>query len=216
MSKLHDVKGYWDSSYTYDFNETNMWEGKILLEDDGWFEGIVVDPYSPYTKDRFIFGVYHPTKVIELFKFTPSDVSDPFVFHGTKSDNGYSGMFEIIGLFGAHPYGVSNIITQDTKENVETETEQLKSRIQNFKENILDEAGISFYDNSIAMRNSMCQIILRNYEGRGFSNEETQQIMEEVTPVNQRVMEATEEAAKRLVKKMPTHIFDGDDDDLPF
>jgi len=61
----------------------------------------------------------------------------------------------------------------------------------------------------------MCQIILRNYEGRGFSNEETQQIMEEVTPVNQRVMEATEEAAKRLVKNMPTHIFD-DDDDLPF
>ena len=61
----------------------------------------------------------------------------------------------------------------------------------------------------------MCQIILRNFEGRGFTSEETQQIMKECQPVNDRVMTATEEEAKRLVKKMPKNLFE-DDDDLPF
>lgn len=218
MAKLNDIKGYWDATYSYDFNDINMWEGQILLEEDGWFEGIVVDPKSSYTKDRFIFGVYHPDKVIELFKFTPVSVSNPFVFHGKRDAKGYDGEFELIGLFGSYPYGVSHIITQDAelaRGNVDKEFEELKSRIQNYKNNTMDEVGKSFYDNSIAMRNSMCQIILRNYEGKGFTAEESQRIMEECQPVNDRVMQSTTEEVKRLVKKMPNVLFD-DDDDLPF
>ena len=168
--------------------------------------------------DRFIFGVYHPKKVIELFKFTPINISAPFVFHGKRDAKGYDGKFATIGLFGAVPCGVSHIITQYAevvRENIDTETDELEKRIQRYKQSIMDETGKEFYDNSIAMRNSMCQIILRNYEGRGFTLEETQQIMEECQPVNDRVMHATEEEAKRLVKKMPKNLFK-DDDDLPF
>lgn len=204
-------------SGSFEFNDNDMWEGKILLDEDGWFEGIVVDPNSSYTEDRFIFGVYHPEKVIELFKFTPINVSAQFVFHGKRDAKGYDGEFETIGLFGAMPCGVSHIITQyaeSVRENTEAETNELEKRIQRYKQSIMDETGKEFYDNSIAMRNSMCQIILRNYEGRGFTSEETQQIMEECQPVNDRVMTATEEEAKRLVKKMPKNLFE--DDDLPF
>ena len=64
----------------HDFNDTDMWEGKLLLEDDCWLVGIVNDSSSPYTGDRFVFGINHPTKVIELLKVSPSKVSDPFVF----------------------------------------------------------------------------------------------------------------------------------------
>ena len=219
MARLNDIKGYWDMSYGYDFNENDMWKGKILLEEDGWFEGIVVDSNSPYKKDRFIFGVYHPTKVIELFKFTPVDVSAPFVFHGTRDAKGYDGEFETIGIFGSMPCGVSHIITQDAelaRGNVDFEIDELKFKIQNYKDNTMDEVGKSFYYNSIAMRNSMCQIILRNFEGRGFTDEEFQQIMEECQPVNDRVMQATEEEAKKLVKKMPKNLFEDYDDDLLF
>jgi len=192
MTKLNNIKGYWDATYSHCFNEVNMWEGKILLEEDGWFEGIVADTNSSYTGDRFIFGVYYPTKVIELFKFAPENISDPFVFHGKMNANGYEGEFELIGLFGPSPYGISRITTQDIehdKENVDKEIEELKSRIQNYKDNIMGEAGQSFYANSMAMRNSMCQIILREYEGKGFTTEECIQIMEECQPVNDRVMQ---------------------------
>lgn len=218
MAKLMDIKGYWDMSGGYDFNDNDMWEGKILLEDDGWFEGIVVDSNSLYTEDRFVFGVYHPEKIIELFKFTPIDVSSPFVFHGKRDAKGYDGEFEAIGLFVTMPCGVSHIITQyaeSVRENTEVEIDELEKRIQRYKQSIMDETGKEFYNNSIAMRNSMCQIILRNFEGRGFTSEETQQIMEECQPVNDRVMTATEEEAKRFVKKMSKNLFE-DDDDLPF
>lgn len=219
MGKLNDIKGYWDMSYNYDFNDNDMWEGKILLEEDGWFEGIVVDPNSSYKEDRFIFGVYHPTKVIELFKFTPINISSPFVFHGKRDAKGYEGQFETIGLFGPTPCGVSHIITQDaelTRGNIDLEVQELQAKIQRYKDSIMDEIGKSFYDNSIAMRNSMCQIILRNYEGRGFTAEESQQIMEECQPVNDRVMQSTTEEVKRLVKTMPNVSFEDNDDDLPF
>ena len=67
MSKLVDIKGYWNEfnikdyinkSCGNDFNDNDMWEGKLLLEDDGWFEGIVVDPFSSYIENRFVFGIY--------------------------------------------------------------------------------------------------------------------------------------------------------------
>lgn len=54
----------------------------------------------------------------------------------------------------------------------------------------------------------MCQIILRNYEDRSFSSEESQ-------PDNDRVMDATKQEVKRLIKKVPRDLFDNDDD-LPF
>ena len=112
MSKLVDIKGYWNMSGGYDFNDTDMWEGKLLLEDDGWFEGIVNDPSSPYTGDRFVFGIYHPAKIIELLKVSPSNVSDPFVFRGQRDAKGYDGDFSVLGFFGEQYCGVSHLITQ--------------------------------------------------------------------------------------------------------
>lgn len=34
MRKLMDIKGYWDTTHGYGFNDKNMWEGQILLDDD--------------------------------------------------------------------------------------------------------------------------------------------------------------------------------------
>lgn len=202
MTKLIDIKGYWNMSDGYDFNDRDMWEGKILLYDDGWFEGIVVDPNSSYTEDRFIFGVYHPGKVVELFKFTPISVSAPFVFHGRRDTKGYEGQFEKIGLFGAMPCGNSYIYTEVTRENVDDESKILETKIQRYKSSIMDEKGQEFYNNSIAMRKTMIQSVLRNYEGQGFTSEEIDALRKEFAPVNERVMQATEEEVKRIVKKI--------------
>lgn len=203
-------------SYGYDFNDRDMWEGQILLQDDGWFEGIVVDPSSSYTEDRFIFGVYHPEKVVELFKFTPLSVSAPFVFHGKRDAKGYDGQFEAIGLFGIA--GNSHIITQYAemaRRNVDDEVKTLETKIQRYKSSIMDETGQEFYDNTISMRKTMTQSVLRNYEGKGFTSEEIDELREEFEPVNDRVIQATEEDVKRLVKQMPKDLFN-EDEDLPF
>ncbi len=233
MSKLVDIKGYWNEFYIKDymnkscendFNDNDMWEGKLLLEDDGWFEGIVVDPFSSYIENRFVFGIYFPDKVFKLYKFTPMSISNPFVFHAKKDCEGYNGMFEIIGSLGSLPYGRCRILTShiDVKNNpveqmaIEEDKRKLQEKIQAYKDNIMDDVGREFYENAIAQRSSLCKIILANYEGREFTTEEMQQIMEECQPVNERIMKATEEEAKRLVKEMPENLFEDDDDELPF
>lgn len=218
MAKLMDIKGYWNMSYGYNFNDNDMWEGQILLQDDGWFEGIVVDPNSSYTEDRFIFGVYYPEKVVELFKFTPLNISAPFVFHGIRDAKGYEGQFETIGLFGTMPCGNSHIITQYAevaRGNVNEEAKVLEAKIQRYKSSIMDKSGQEFYDNTIAIRKTMTQSVLKDYEGQGFTSEEIDELREEFEPVVERVIQTTKEDVKRLVKKMQKKSFD-EDEDLPF
>ena len=79
----------------------------------------------------------------------------------------------------------------------------------------MDETGKEFYENSIAIKRTMVESILRNYEGRGFTQEEIDELKEEFEPVNDRVMHSTEEEVRKLVKKMPDFMFD-DDYELPF
>lgn len=220
MSKLNDIKGYFDCSFQYQFNDNDMWEGKILLEDDGWFEGVVKDPNSlSYTDDRFVFGVYYPGKVIELFKWTPTSISSPFVFHGKKEEVGYQGQFEVIELFGSMPFGVSRIITEEAEKVREVESSEVtgvQARIDRYKDLLMDDIGREFYRNSLAMRSSMCKIILRNYERRGFTPEEIQSVMEEVGPVNDRVVESTASEIRQYVKTPRIYDNPMDDDELPF
>ncbi len=218
MTKLFDIKGYWNMDYDWNFNNKDMWEGKILLQDNGWFEGLVVDPNSSYKKDRFIFGVYHPEKVIDLYKFAPFSVSSPLVFHGEIDTDGYYGQFESIGLFGTMPCGNSHIITKSAetiRQGIEDETKELEEKIQKYKDTTMDEITTDFYKNSLAIRRTMTESVLRNYEGKEFTQEEIDELSEEFEPVNDRILKSTEEEAKKLAKKMPDTMYD-DDDDFPF
>ena len=218
MSKLVDIKGYWNMSGGYDFNDNDMWKGKLLLEDDGWFEGIVNDPTSPYTGDRMVFGIYHPTKAIELLKISPANVSDPFVFRGQRDAKGYEGDFSVLGFFGEQRCGVSHLITQHVdylKEknypevadrDIEAEKEELAKRIATFKQN---DDFADLYENTIGMRANLSEYVLRRYNGNTFTTEQIEAFLE---PVNDKVEEATNNAVKKLVKEMNPNNFD----DLPF
>ena len=51
MSKLVDIKGYWNMSGGYDFNDNDMWEGKLLLEDENEYKKMsnASNPYGDGT-----------------------------------------------------------------------------------------------------------------------------------------------------------------------
>ena len=224
MAKLVDIKGYWNMTGGRMFIESDMWEGKILLEDDGWFEGIVHDPYSPYTKDRFVFGIFHPTKIIELIKVSPANVSDPFVFRVQRTVNGYEGEFSVIGFFNERYCGASLINTAHVEylkeinhpeveeRDIEKEKEELAERIANFKQN---NDYKELYENTIGMRDNLSQYVLGKYNGVEWTEEEIESFLE---PVSDQVREDTIDAAKKFVKEMKPIFFDDDDlpDELPF
>lgn len=208
---LIDIKGYWDMSYEHRYNDRNMWEGQFILYADGWLEGIVIDPNSPYTKDRLIFGIYLPNKYIELLKATPSDVSDPFVFRCKRDTKGYEGKFAVIGLMGEEPLGVSHLITQvsEKQENIAS----LKARIKSFKEN-MDETLQSLYGSTLKMRSQMILIAKRNYEGQTFSEAEIAEIKKVTDPISEETIKRTAQHIGLILSKQKKK--PATDDDLPF
>ena len=208
MTKLVEIKGYWDMSGGYDFNDNDMWEGKLLLEDDGWFEGIVIDPTSPYVGDRMIFGIYHPNKVIELIKVSPANVSDPLVFRGQKDAEGYKGDFSIIGFFGECRWGSSYLTTKqvDDIKDIEKDKDELIERIASFKQN---NDFYELYENTIGMRTQLSEYVLRRYNGETFT---IQQIEDFLEPVSDKVEEDLNNGVKKFVKVKQEDNYD----DLPF
>lgn len=208
MKQLNDIKGYWDMNYGYTFSDMNMWKGQMILHEDGWFEGIVNDKSSPYTADRFIFGAYFPDMAIELLKIAPSEVSDPFIFRGQRDVKGYDGEFSVIGLFGEQSCGVSHIITQVSEKQ---DTTDLQSKIDSYKQS-MDENVKDLYPNTAQMRTQFIEIIKRQYQGRTFSQKESEDILRITDPIKADVESKTVNAAKTLVKKY----IESTDDDLTF
>lgn len=215
MSKLVDIKGYWNLTLNPTI-ESDMWCGKILLEDDGWFEGIVNEPNSSYIGDRMVFGIYHPEKIIELLKISPEDVSNPLIFRGKKSSNGYEGEFSVITLVGEELFGSCLLVTQAAEplkeSNLELEKEELMKKISKFKEK---NAFKDLYENYLAVRSLMTKILLNNFSGESFNSEELEEIMKEFQPINKKVEELTMEESRQFIKRMSS-TFIPDDDDFPF
>ena len=205
MAKLMDIKCYWNVFDDHIFNDSNMWEGKIILNDDGWFEGIVFDKHASYTGGIFVFGVYHLGKVIHLFKLQPSNPEIPILFHGKKDKNGYNGEFRAIDIYEQSVYGVSRIITQSAeqvRDNTYQEMQKLYSSIEECKNNCIDIIGKLFYDSYLEVRNSLCKIVLKDYEGKEFTDDEIQRFIEEYELDNEGVDKPTVEEVKVLANTM--------------
>ena len=214
MSKIKKVECYW---YNSGVNNGN-WVGKILVDDDGWFEGIVVDSDSACLEHRFVFGVYHEDRVIDLFKLAPISLSNPLRFFGNKENGTYDGEFSVIAENGEFLYGDFRIMTTSLNifmENEEGEREYLKSSIEQWKSSIMDDACKQLYQNILSIRNIMTEITLKNHEGRGFNLEEVQRILNEFQPDAIIIGEQNEFIkGKNLIKRFSN--IELEEVDLPF
>lgn len=160
MAKLLDISGLWIWPDGDDFEENNIWQGHILLEEDGWFEGIVVNTNSSYKEDKFVYGFYTPEKYIELFKIVPSKVGSNFVYYGSKDAMGYGGHYEAFGSFGFIACGNSYLFIRDTQlsRSYPFAINDLKMRIKNYKKQNMDEESQRFYYYYFSRRSELCQI----------------------------------------------------------
>ena len=89
MPKLYNISCYYDidSSEYYLFHpksntnvwEMNVWEGQILVNDKGWFEGIINYPDNgiEISKNLFIYGVFIPNVGITIIENNPYKAKSP-------------------------------------------------------------------------------------------------------------------------------------------
>ena len=168
MDKLFDIKLCWDSDSNYISDNSNVWEGKILLYEDNWFEGFVVDSKNPNNTEEFVCGVYYPDKVIDLYKFLNVRGCFLLYFKGRKTVNGYEGKFESSGPISERTVGVSNIVTQCSelvRDNVDLETNEFADKIKNYIHFKINQDDLFYYKHFIAHRKSICELDLGQNEG---------------------------------------------------
>lgn len=125
--------------------ESDVWHGEAIVNNDGWFEGIVIDPNSNYKGDRFIFGYYIKNKRVELLKLAPINISYPLIFRvWGKGKIKYEGLIHVAGNIMEIKIGTVMI---DIEELPEIDMANLSAKIQLYKDN-MDERNNLFYVNT--------------------------------------------------------------------
>ena len=156
MEKLVKLNGRWNIE-----SKSDVWQGTAILTDDGWFEGIVVDPNSTYKGNRLVFGCYILEKRIEMLKLTPTIVSDPLIFRVWGKKNAkYTGAIYVAGNVLEIKIGT---VVIDIEELHEIDMTELKSKIQLYKD-VMDHKNRIFYNNVNDVRDMIIDLITLEVE----------------------------------------------------
>lgn len=109
-----------------DESETSRYVGKILLDKDGSFEGIIMDVN---TKKTFLtFGQQRDDSMLHIVRGVKEEMKYPSEIHARKNGNKYSGEASIKATFADFPIGRGevSILEMEPKSRKEAK-EEMKS-----------------------------------------------------------------------------------------
>ena len=159
MERYFELTGYWNLVGEYNFTEQRKWQGQVILNEKGWFEGIAHDLDSSKNTYRIIFGTYNEEQGIYLYKMAPRSLCEPQIISGTKTEEGLDGEITALSFRGATPIGVSRIKTYEIKK--EQIPEDFYEQIEEAKERT---ESTEFYNllYSKINRNKQLQLVRTN------------------------------------------------------
>lgn len=100
---LNYIKCYFDMTYEQNYDDRDLFEGHILVESSGFFEGIVKN--NTTNEETIILGIYYPGKFIKMYKINERVCKKPIRLETQREDCYYEGNFYQIDLFGETPCG---------------------------------------------------------------------------------------------------------------
>ncbi len=80
--------------------------GRILVNEDGWFEGIAQNTAYEFQKEKLLFGSYVSDQKISLFLLHSKG---QIKYEAKKTTKGYKGKILILEVLGEIPYGECQI-----------------------------------------------------------------------------------------------------------
>lgn len=149
MFDILDIKCKVDEYTGNDYvDRENTWNGQIVIDQSGYFEGLVISPYSGVQIERFVFGVYKDNR-ITLYKFEPTDKGVR-----TRYDGWFYDASEFLGNFSVsindEPLFMGGIcfeISQSVKkEFVEDASSDIMFRTETFKKTFFDSDVNDLYN----------------------------------------------------------------------
>ena len=186
MPILYNLRGYWRENPHASFKSNDYWDGRVILKEGGWVEGIAHDPESSYTGDRLLFGVFHEDSIIELFKFCPLAITTPFIYSITRKDDALRG--EVMGLGAAdlYSFGDSLISRSEFKPemgDVDAEIKSLEEGIKAYKEEKMDEPVRICYDRIKELKDSIIKLRVICAKGNLISFDDREELISKFIPL---------------------------------
>ncbi|MBR4830939.1 MAG: hypothetical protein IKZ96_04210 [Bacilli bacterium] len=166
MTELYAIKGKWKNIDDNDYSEDDVWTGKLLVEEDGWFEGIVRDEMEEDV-DIFIFGIFKPDSRIEVHHISSYGYRRPLVYNGLLLKDIYIGKYSEDE--DHEMYGDVIIETKDIDgPYFLCEAKELEKRIEEFKKYLLlNSRGLPIYKKARSNREEAYRIIYKHEAPKG-------------------------------------------------
>lgn len=129
MKNIYDIQGFY-CSYGAMFNQSDSWLGKIILNPDKTFEGVVKE--NTGNSLEFVFGKIADNNKLDLIKTTKGDSRLPYHFLTENTETSYRGNYFVKAEDNEFPLGEAkiNLMAADkTREITSTEETRLDAEI---------------------------------------------------------------------------------------
>lgn len=163
MSELYEIESKYRPLELDDYEDENTWSGKIIVEEDGWFEGIIREK-TEEDVDIFVFGIYLPESKIEVHTISPYIDRRATVYYGRKSLDTFFGRYEIEDEIFSYQIGEAIVKATEIDDAYFLCTaKELGNRIEDFKECTLSKSSkLPNYQKLRAFRDKAYKINFKN------------------------------------------------------
>ena len=209
MKHIINIKGYWSLLEDHTFKDTDILDGAILMNQDGWFEGFTTDLKSQ--NESFVFGILDKSKKLVLYKFTNNKITPEFLLNGECVTTGFDGKFEVIGVIQPLYSGVCHIDAEYpilVDEEYKDRITKLQLKLEDYKKNEMNGACKVFYESFMRTHYQMEGI-------EPYTSQDVIEVIEDYYDVNNGNPKTTLSEVQRLLREKPITV-DYKSEDLPF
>ena len=168
MTELVNISCFWGPKDRI-LDDDPSWSGKVLLEQDGWFEGIVTQ--SNDKEDMLVFGVYEQDKGIELYRVSLSSCVASTLVHAKTylSEGILEGTFE--DAYDSTELGKAFIHTVEMFDaKYLCAAKDLTKRLDMFKTEASKTTKLKLYNNMHNNRDVACEKLKKYFNGGSYAD----------------------------------------------
>jgi len=195
---MKDINNQFDIELCYDDEEnTPIVEGKIQIDDHGWFEGIAYHKEKDYDWPRFVYG-FKKENIIELTVITNhryNSCYDSIKIHVEKDEKNYKGNWKNIdGLVMKMSTNVQLSIEKASKEDHELET-----KIEKWKSG-WNENNTEVYKDIKKMQEILEKMMIRIHQMKENNLDEANRLLDKVDDIVYTSVYTFEEKLEELIR----------------
>lgn len=151
-------------------NDEESLIGNILIDEDGWTEGIVREKNNSDAQKRFIFGIFHRTKAIQLYCInasTPIEIQKFYAIKHFYLDTSYKGQTSLLTYSVEDVIGKCDISSSSLEKDprdMDTEKDEFIEMIEKWKNCALKGEGKAIYSKYLEDKDKLSKKVLDKYE----------------------------------------------------